>query len=242
MDATFRMQRLYRNQAIAVGLEFLIIGAVGVCGVMTDPRAIPQVAGAIVMGVLAMIMPGLSLWMLVSYWRHELTVRGTRVTLRGVMNEREIDLQDATEARWMVGPSGGSLVLRGGPARISLQFAHYEPEERARITEYIRSMLPPGVQSGWNLFAYRVASHERRSLRKKPGPDEILVRRERWDRYLVAFLPVTGLIGIVGWWSTGYLSLLVAPSIPPPPRMGLAPIHDAGRRDGRPQAVDARLR
>ncbi len=215
MDATFRMRRWYRNLGVAVGLEFLALGALGVYEALTEPSVKHRAVAAAMSGGIALVMPGLLLWMLVSYRRHELTVRGDRVTLRGIMQRREIDLREVTEARWLTRPVGGSLVLRSGSTRIPIHFANYESEESARIIHHLRSMLSPVVQSGWNLFAYKVASPEGRSVRRKPGPNEFLIRRDRWDRYLVAFLPVTGLIGIIGWWSTGELGFLFAPSIPP---------------------------
>ena len=130
MDANFRMRQWYRNLGIAVVLEFLALGTLGVYEALTEPGVKHRAVAAAMIGGIALVMPGLSFWMLVSYRRHELTVRGDRVTLRGIMQRREIDLREVTEARWVPRPVGGSLVLRSGSTRIPIHFANYESEER----------------------------------------------------------------------------------------------------------------
>jgi hypothetical protein len=167
------------------------------------------------MGGIPLIMAGLSLWTLMAHWRAELTIQGTRVAAQGIVRFREIGLLDVTEARWRTRPVGGSVVLRSESTRLSVEFGNYETEESARIVQHLRSVLSPEVQTGWNLFAYKTALLEPRSVRMKPDPDEVLRRRERWDRYLAPTLVVTGLAGIAAWRIAGEsLFLLAAPLFP----------------------------
>ncbi len=105
-------------------------------------------------------------------------------------------------------------MLLDGSARIAIYFENYEIEERAIIVEHLRATLSLAVQTGWNLFAYKTALLEPRSVRMKPGPSEILFRRQRWDRYLVPSLVVAALGGIVAWRILGQPGFLAAPLFP----------------------------
>jgi hypothetical protein len=216
MDATFRMRRSYRNEYAACLLGFLAWGVLGSCAALMVPSTWPiepdaRLPLALAAGGIPLVMAGFALWGLVTYRRRELTIRGDRISLRGVFRRTELDLNEVTAARWMTRLPHDSLVLRSGPARIPLRFAYYEPEESARIIHHVRSVLQPEVQLGWNLFAYKSAYLQPRSPRRKPGPDEILVRRERWTRFFMPMLLVAGLAGILAWWSTRELRFFAFP-------------------------------
>ena len=105
-------------------------------------------------------------------------------------------------------------VLRGGSTRLSIEFGAYEAEDSARIVHHLRSVLRREIQKGWNLFAYKTALFQRKSVSMKPGPDEILIRRERWDRYLVPSLVMASLAGIGAWRIAGQSGFLAAPIVP----------------------------
>jgi hypothetical protein len=162
-----------------------------------------------------LFMTGISLWLVLAYWRGELRIRGTRLVSRGVIQYREIDLTQVTNARWQPGGrEGGRIVLLDGSARIAIDFENYEIEERAIIVQYLRSLIEPEVQTGWNLFAYKTALLEPRSVRLKPGPGDVLIRRQRWDLYLAPSLVVAALGGIISWRILGQPGFLAAPLFP----------------------------
>ena len=151
-------------------------------------------------------MTGLSLWMVLAYWRGELRIRGTRLVCRGVIKGQEIDLTQVTHVRWQpAGRDGGRIVLLDGSGRIAIDFQNYEIEQCVIIVQYLRSVVEPEVQTGWNLFAYKTVLLEPRSVRLKPGPDEVLIRRQRWDRdplVITRWWRVSGELSRGGSWAS----------------------------------------
>jgi hypothetical protein len=157
-------------------------------------------------------MEGLAIWTLAVYWRAELTIRGDRIALRGVVSRIEIDLPEVIKARWL---EGTRILLRTERTRLAICFDNYEAEDRKRIVDHLRTRLRPEVQTGWNLFAYKFARSERRPGACKLGPNESVLRPNDWDRYLVPCLVVPGFVAMVAWWSTGVRLFLVLPLLPP---------------------------
>ncbi len=215
MNATFRLRRYYRNMAVGGVIVFLAWGVFGVFIALTAPDIKNRLAVAAFMGGVPLFMEGLSLWVLMAYWREELTIRGESVTKRGVVWWKEIGLREVTEARWRTRPVGGGLLLRSEAARLSIEFNNYEDEESDRIVRHLRSVLRPEVQTDWNLFVYKIASRGSRSAPRKPDPDEVLLRRDRWNRYFAPAFVVFCLAGFVGWRITGEKRLLIAPPLLP---------------------------
>jgi hypothetical protein len=214
VDATFRPRTYHRNFGLGCVLGFLAWGALGMFGALTDPEIRHRLAAIAVMAGIPLLMAGMSAWVLVAYWRAELTIQGTRLVNRGIFRSSEISLLDVTEARWRTRSAGGSVVLRNESARLSVEFGYYEADESFGIVHHLRSVLRPDVQTGWNLFAYKTALLEPRSGRTKPGPDEVLLRRDRWDRYLVPSLVMVSLAGVAAWRIAGESLFLAAPLFP----------------------------
>jgi hypothetical protein len=215
LDATFRLRRWYRNLGLAGVIGYAAWAVLGAFVVATDSKIVHPVAAAALMVGVPLFMTGVSVWVLLAYRLEMLTIRGTRIISRGVIRCREIDLTQVTAARWRPGGrEGGIIALRTELARIVIHLENYETEERAVIVQHLRSVLCPEVQAGWNLFAYKTALLEPRSVRMKPGPREILFRRQRWDRYLLPSLVVAALGGIVAWKILGQAAFLAAPFFP----------------------------
>jgi hypothetical protein len=178
---------------------------------LTGPDVKHRVGATVVMGGVPLMMAGISLWLLTAYWREELTIHGERVTFRGIVRRRDVDLREVTRALWRTGHGGGSVVHRTETARLSIHLANYEDEGRDQLVRHLRSVLDPQIQTGWSLFAYKIAFRQPRSIRTKPGPDEILLGRGRWDRYFMPALVVASLAGVVSWRITDELRYLAAP-------------------------------
>jgi hypothetical protein len=82
-----------------------------------------------------------------------------------------IDLRDVTKARWQTESPGrfGSLLLRTRTsARVEICFETYERQKYIQIIRRLRSVLPPEIQTGWNLFAYKIAFRKTRSIHSDP--------------------------------------------------------------------------
>lgn len=214
MDTTFRMRRYYRNVGAATMPLFLAWAGLAALAMLPNrPERLRPEAVGLTVGV-PLAMAGLSLWLLVAYWREQLTVRGGRILYRGITRRREIDLGDVKDARWGIQSHGGSVVLRGARNRLTIHLGHYEDGDRDEIVNHLRSWLQPEVQSGWELFEYKIAPGRRPSVPRKPGPDEVLVRRDRWDRYFAPTVVVMGLAGLVAWYVTRGARFLIAPLLP----------------------------
>jgi hypothetical protein len=214
MDATFRLRRLYRYQGLIWLPFFLAWFVLCICTMRMDPKIPHRIAVA--MAAFSAGAPlfgaGLTLLMLAACWRHELSFRGDRIILRDLARSKDIDLREVTKARWYV--PGNCVVLRTDSARLSIRFEGYETKARERIVRHLRSAIQPELQDDWNYFAYMAELHAARLARTKPGPDEILIRRDRWDRSLSKLVAVTSLAGIVAWQITGNLGYLGIPLAP----------------------------
>ena len=165
LDVAFRLQRWYRNLGLAGVIGYPAWAVLDAIVVATDTRIVDRtLAAALLVGV-PLFMTGVSVWLLLAHWRAMLTIRGTQIISRGVIQSREIDLAQVTNARWQPGGrDGGRIVLLDGSARIAIDFQNYEIEQRAIIIQYLRSVVEPEVQTGWNLFAYKTALLEPRSV------------------------------------------------------------------------------
>lgn len=211
MDEIFRLRRYYRNLGGGGLVVYSAWAAIAFFVALTDLEIRHRLGAAAVMGGVPLVMGGMSFWLLLAYRRAALTIRGEHVVDRGVVWSSEIDLAEVTEARWRLRPVGGSILLRSPSARVSIGFAGYTNEERDRMIRHLRSVLRPDVQTGWNLFIYKHPFLKPPSSRLEPGPDEILMSRSRWDRYLWPALAVAGVTGTMAWRCTGELRFLLGP-------------------------------
>ncbi len=100
LDATFRLRRTFRNQGLGFLPLFLAWCALNIYVFGTDPKIPHRVAMVSFGASVPLFMAGLSGWMLAAYWREELEIHGERVSWRGVVRTKDIDLRDVTEARW----------------------------------------------------------------------------------------------------------------------------------------------
>ncbi len=233
MDATFRMRRSYRNQGAWCLPVFLAWAAFGAYLALTDSNIPHRMAALLFFVSVPLFMAMLAFWMLLAYWREALTIRGDRLAFRGVFRRTEFNLRDIAEGRWRTRPVGGSLVLRTEPklrlnerclgighylgrgvgrpreSKLTLNFGNYATDESESLVRHFRAVLEPDVQSGWNLFAYKITTGEPEPQPKKPGPDEILLRRDRWDRWLLPTTLVVLLVGVLVWGITREVRFLL---------------------------------
>lgn len=204
MDETFRLRRYYRNMGLGFLPFFLAMGGLGLYALRIEPVPPHPVAAACFALSFPLFMVGGSIWMIAAYWRARWTFRDGRVTARDVFHEKTIDLAEVTSARWQWGMEWGAVRLRTESDRLTLTFGSFERVERERIVRHLRETLPPEVQVDWNLYAYKVKPFEPpKSPKTKPGPDEILIRRDRYDRNFVPFMALASLLGAVFWRVSG---------------------------------------
>jgi hypothetical protein len=215
LNATFRPKRLYLYLGLGCFLGFSAWGTFGVWIALTQPGVPSRITLLGIMGGIPLAMTALSALMVAAYYRERLTIYGDRITKQDVFRRAEFDLRDVTEAcwRWWPGESG-SVRLTTATTRVSIEFGIVERDERSQVIDYLRSAIKPGVQTNWNLFDYKIAARLRRPKPTKPGLNEILLRRDQWDRYMVPGVPAAAVIGVVAWWQTGELRVLAPLMIP----------------------------
>jgi hypothetical protein len=216
MNATFRLRRSYRNEGLGFLPFFLAWFGLIVYLFGNESTFGPRFGMMVFMGIVPLFMAGLAVWSVLAYFRADLTILDNLVTYRGVLREKTIDLRDVIHARWRISQQVGSVVLKTGSVRLVINFHNYEAEEQEQIVGFLRSVLRPENQVGWNLFAYKTEKSLKRSRRIKAGPDDILVKRDRYDRYLWPSLVPASLAGIITGWMTAnpaWLGLPLGPIV-----------------------------
>jgi hypothetical protein len=211
MKATFRHRRGNRNVSLMCVPVFLAWGVLGAYLALTDPKIPDRLAALALLAGVPLFMAGLGIWTFAAYWRSELSIRGIQIVSQGVVRRKAIDLPQVTDVRWRPRQRGGRVVLRNESVRLGIELGNYELDERAEIVRHLRETLGPDVQTWWNLFAYKSRLLEPRSTERKPGPDEVLVRRDRWDRYMRPAVVLATLAGMVAWRITGKPGFLALP-------------------------------
>jgi hypothetical protein len=215
MNATFRLRRSYRNEGLGFLPFFLAWFGLIVYLSGNESAFGSRIWMLVFMGIVPLFMAGLAVWSVLAYWRVKLTILDNLVTYRGVLCEKTIDLRDLIHARWLFARNDGFVKLKTRSVRLAIDLLAFEFEnhDREQIVEHLRSVLTPEIQVGWNLYADKM-ERSSRIKNKKPGPDEILVKRDRYDRYLWPSLAVATPMGIFTWWVTanpGYLALPLGP-------------------------------
>ena len=158
---------------------------------------------------------GLSVIILLAYWRESLAIDDKQLVQRGIVRCRCVKLNEITHVRWRIAPVGGSVVLRSAFQRIKIELNSFEPEERRWLIRMLRLSLSPSIQSGWEQFCLRIAL----PLSKPHGDvplkdDEVLLARHRLDRTFLWLVLLALVVGVVSAWQLHGLRLLLLPLAP----------------------------
>ncbi|QEH32767.1 MraY-like glycosyltransferase [Aquisphaera giovannonii] len=212
MDATFRLARKNRNVGLGGILGFTAALALTLYVAWTDPKIRDPRLLVVLAGGFYMFMTGLSALLLASYYCQRLMLRGERVQLLGLFQSIEVDLCSVTRARWRP----GELTLWDNSTRLTIDFRVYQwsREERDELIRVVRSALDPEIQTGWDLFAYKMGYGLPRRPPGEPGPAEVLLTRSLWTRYFLPLVILAVVGGVTAWRLTGNPRFLTAPSAP----------------------------
>ncbi len=130
-----------------------------------------------------------------NYWRGgSLSYQSGTLYQRRTLAKTAIDLNTVSEARWYVAPRG-MILLRTPGNRILIDCNILEPSDALWLIRLIRSRLPESIQTGWPLFAYRVAVplREGRPIdRYSSDTNDPFVKRLQGDMLIAAFVLLTG--------------------------------------------------
>ncbi len=208
-----------RSIAIQYGACFVAFSAMGVASAIvgwfdSEPcRRTPTVAFfSLFWGAWASI----AFWTLLACWRGSLTIQGGTVIAQGVVKRKDFKLADLNTAKWTLGKCGG-IKIGDGSKKLWLSFEFFRRNERLWLIRYFRYALPESIQEGWNLFCYKIAVDLRDAVPNRkpiPGPDEIVVNHQRWDRTLITAVLSCATIAGIAYWMLGDPRLLTAPTVP----------------------------
>jgi hypothetical protein len=215
MNASFRYGESTRNSSpiLLVLPSVLALSTAGFCFSLIDLKSPAPITAACMFGAFPFFMFCVGVFGALSISQHMLTIQDDRLTVRGLLGTKDIDLKEVTRARWI--PRWG-VSLQSGKVRLVILLRGYERPEQEAIIHHLRSVIDPAVQIDWNLFAYKRALRVLKPQRTKAGPDEVLVHRSYWDRRLLLLgLPLIvagGMISVVAWRMTGesrYLATVI---------------------------------
>ncbi len=212
MNATFRLRRYYRN----VGLVCLgFYAGIAVFSSLATLFAFPgesRLYAFLFFSSFWLIMAGISVWVLLAYWRYSLAVRDRHLVEKGVIFNQEIQFSEITEVRWRSTPEGGAIVLKTARSQVKLRFHNFEQAQRLSLIRFFRNKLPHAIQQDWPLFCYKVALPIREAPRdREPSEDEARFTRRRLDWYFLPAVIVAAVMGFLFWWTLGLSRLLAAP-------------------------------
>ncbi|QDT28435.1 hypothetical protein Enr10x_37770 [Gimesia panareensis] len=155
----------------------------------------------------------LSCWMLLKYRTVSLTIEPGTITVQGIFSRKVVDLADVQKVSWRIFPMG--LRVYTTPCETaSLTVSHFSPEDQVWLIRFFRQIFPEAIQENWPLYCLHAASR----LRKKkhtvvppPGPDEILITRQRYDRFAIPVILVSVVAAILMGILQHNFALLVLP-------------------------------
>ncbi|QDU51293.1 hypothetical protein Pan110_36570 [Gimesia panareensis] len=155
----------------------------------------------------------LSCWMLLKYRKVSLTIEPGTITVQGIFSRKVVDLADVQKVSWRLFPMGLRVFMTHRET-VSPTLSHFSPEDQIWLIRYFRQIFPEAIQENWPLYCLHAASR----LRKKkhtvvppPGPDEILITRQRYDRFAIPVILVSVVAAILMGILQHNFALLVLP-------------------------------
>ncbi len=206
MNPVFRLSTSCRNFAILVLPFFLAMMGMSTYMLLGEG----EVLFAAVAGSFWAFWVGLSLWLLLSYYRERLSIRNEGVTYRGILRTISIDFAELVELRWK---PRGVAVLRSPGKRIAIGISNYATEQQKIIIRSLRRAVPASMQKGWDRFCYVFAMHywdcpEKQNL----SPAEIQRARHRCDLFYVSVILLMTGLGVGFSWYLSQARWLLFPT------------------------------
>jgi hypothetical protein len=204
---TYHLQKSYRNTAIGCLLFFLAMMVLGVCLAASEAN----ILAAVMFGGFWGFWVGLSVRMLLAYYRESLGIRDGTVIHQGILRTKSLTLEEILDVRWK---RRGVVVLRSKPATISIYLNNFTREQQKQLIRWLRFSIPCSVQQGWDRFFCQFAM--RLWFVERPLREDQLVRtRRRCNRFFISFILVVAVIGVGFAWyiQEGRWLLIPAPFV-----------------------------
>lgn len=225
MDATFRLGKKIKYQGMAFTACFLVaLIASSSIFFLDDPakqgfkgeHSVAVVGGMSVAVSGIMVLMSIYIW--AAYYVERLTINGTMLSIRSMLQNRQFDVSELACLKWRVYPIGGSIKFSvlGSTARLDLY--GYDKEVRLQIIRALRELVPPRIQEGWPMFCHKVAlplkDGKPSTSRVDPTADYFTITRSRYDRMFKFGFPISVVLAIAvgmlsGLWQFAMLPVLV---------------------------------
>lgn len=155
----------------------------------------------------------LSCWMLLKYRKVSLTIESGTITVQSIFSSKVIDLAEVQKVCWRLFPTG-LRVHTNHFETVSLTVSHFSREDQIWLIRYFRQVFPEAIQENWPLYCLHAANRlrpEKHTVVPPPGPDEIMITRQRYDRILIPLILVSTVAGIVAVFTHHNFALFILP-------------------------------
>lgn len=150
-----------RRMLLRIGLFglplYLMMLFVGVPSVYFDAPPGRGVIAALVAGAISSFMVGISLYLILCYFKESITLYEGSVYIRHVFGARSIALGEVLRACWCRRGSSPFLKLFLRDGKEVLRFTNFPPRQCGRLIDYFHDRLPLPIQEGWNEDMQRYA-------------------------------------------------------------------------------------
>lgn len=222
MVRTFRLRRLILYQGLAFTALFsLALAGAASLFFLNDPAAhgFRGPHSLAVVGGMAVTVAGfflaLSLYMLAAFRIEKAALDGTSFTIRSVFQHRRFSLPEVSRLRWRAMPQRGSIILDGSGGRGKVELFGYSESDRLEMIRVLRRQVPERAQEGWPAFCHRIALPLRDGtpalIRRLPPEQLVHIDRSRYTPVLTVGVPVSVVLGALGWAATGLPQFLALP-------------------------------
>ncbi|MGH7134096.1 MAG: hypothetical protein ACREHD_00055, partial [Pirellulales bacterium] len=162
----------------------------------------------------------LSLYVFATYYLERLSIEGTIVSLRTLLQNHRFDVSELKALKWRVRPVGGSIHFQLLGSKAKLNLWGYSTADRLAIIRTLRELVPAGLQENWPAFCQEIAlglwDGKSRLVRHAEPDKVILITRKRYDRAFLLSFPFAILLALTlsAWLSAWQLMIFPFTVIP----------------------------
>ena len=209
----FRPPKDYRNGGLFSLIFFTLIG-IAWCSLTIMATPPDRHIFVILFTVTLWSVPGiLSCWMLLKYRKVSLTIQPGTITVQRIFSRKVLDIAEVQKVCWRLFPMG-LRVHTNHFETVSLTVSHFSREDQIWLIHYFRQVFPEAIQENWPLYCLHAANRlrpEKHTVVPLPGPDEILITRQRYDRILIPLILVSTVAGIIAVFTHHNFALFILP-------------------------------
>lgn len=172
----------------------------------------PFVPGVLAFAALPLVMLGLSIYLMWSYFVHRIELSDQVLRVRQPLRCLDFELAKIDRLQWRRG-----VRLYTAGRKVTLDLPSYSPEDRLALIVTLRQAVPDGRQTGWPEYCRRAALPLYDRLFGEPvlsrtlEKGQVAITRQRYDRMAKWLVPCSVLLAIgLGPW-TRWVSLFVVP-------------------------------